>query len=91
MALHIHRQSRFNNHTAHNLYRILVTATSVMGVTKVRNIVPRVGLKPTSLAFWTSVQPFHHVGFPDVTTISMTIYLGSSLPERSVHATTLLI
>ena len=33
-------------------------------------IVPRAGLEPTALAFWASVLPLHHVGFPDVTTIS---------------------
>ena len=58
MAIHMHTQGRFNNHTAHSL----VTATSVTGVTKMGNIVPRAGLKPTSLAFWTSVLPLHHIG-----------------------------
>ena len=32
----------------------------VMGVMKVGNIVPRVGIEPTSLAFWASVSPLHH-------------------------------
>ena len=35
----------------------------VVGVTKRENIVPRVGLEPTSLAFQASVLPIHHVGF----------------------------
>ena len=34
----------------------------VVGVMNMENIVPRVGLKPTSLAIWASVLPFHHVG-----------------------------
>ena len=50
-ALHVHTQGRFNNHTAHCLYRIMVTVTSVMGVMKIRNTVPRAGLEPTYLAF----------------------------------------
>ena len=43
MALHIHTQGRFNNHKAHTLHRIMVTATSVVGVMEMGNIVPRVG------------------------------------------------
>ena len=41
-------QGRFRNHTAHSLYRIL-------GEMKMGNIMPRVGIEPTSLAFWVSV------------------------------------
>ena len=63
MALDIHIQSRFNNHTACRLYRILVMATSVVGVMKIRNIVPRAGNKPTSLAFRAGVLPLYHVGY----------------------------
>ena len=33
-----------------------------MGVMKIGNIVPRGGIKPTSLAFWASVLPLCHVG-----------------------------
>ena len=40
----------------------MVTATSVVGVMQMGNIVPRAGLEPTSLAFWASVLPLHHVG-----------------------------
>ena len=29
---------------------------------KIGNTVPRLGLEPTSLAFWASVLPLHHVG-----------------------------
>ena len=29
---------------------------------KVRNIVPRAGIKPASLVFWLSMLPLHHVG-----------------------------
>ena len=51
MALHIHTQGGSNNHTVQSLYWIMVTPTSVMGVMKMGNIVPRVRLQPTSLAF----------------------------------------
>ena len=60
MALYIHTQGRFNNHTSPSLYMIMVMATSVVGVTKMGNTVPRVGLKPISLAFQASV-PLHDV------------------------------
>ena len=40
---------------------IMVMATSAVGVMKMGNNVPRAGLKPTSLAFWASVLPLHHV------------------------------
>ena len=51
----------------------------VMGVTKTGNIVLREGLEPTSLAFQAIVLPLHHVGFSDVTTVTM-----PTLPQRSV-------
>ena len=60
-AIHIHTEGRFNKHTTHSLNKIMVTATSVMGVTKIENIVLRAGLKTTSLAFRTSVLRLHHV------------------------------
>ena len=41
MALHIYTQGMFNNRTSHSLYRIMVTATSVMGEMKMGKIVPR--------------------------------------------------
>ena len=88
VALHIHTQGRFKNHTAHSLYRIMVTATGVMGVMKVGNIVPRVGLKPTSPAFWVSVLPLHH-SLPDVTHTMPSLY--SSLPQRSVQTNTTVV
>ena len=53
----------------------------VVGVMKMGNTVPRVGLEPTSLAFWASVLPLHHVGFPDFTTIPTPTCLCSSLPQ----------
>ena len=62
MALHIHTQGRFNNHTVHSLYRIMVMTTSVIGVMKMENTVPRAGIKTTSMAFRASVLPLHHVG-----------------------------
>ena len=51
MALHIDTQGRFNNHAVRSLYRILVIVSSVMGMMKMENIVPRVRIAPTSLAF----------------------------------------
>ena len=60
MALHIHTQDSFNNHTAHSLYMIMVIAPSAMGVMKMGNTVHRAGTKPTSLSLWASV--LHLVG-----------------------------
>ena len=34
-----------------------------MGVMKMRNTLPRVGLEPTSLAFWASVLALHYIGY----------------------------
>ena len=62
IALHIHIKGRFNNHTVHGLYRIMVMANSVMGVMKMGNIVPSLGLETISLAFRVSVLPLHHLG-----------------------------
>ena len=39
-------------------------ATSVMGVMKMGNIVPRVGHEPTSLGFWATVLPLRHIYIP---------------------------
>ena len=54
----MHTQERFNNHKAHTLDMIMVMPTSVMGVMKMGNIVPRAGNETTSLAFWASVLPY---------------------------------
>ena len=43
--------------------------TSVTGVMKMGNIVPRAGIKATSLAFWASVLTITPCMFPDVTTM----------------------
>ena len=53
------------------------------------NIVARAGTEPTSLAFRARVLPLHRIGFPDVTAIPMPTCLCSSLPQRSVHTTTI--
>ena len=90
MALHIHTQGRFNNHTACSLYRIMVTAISVVGVMKMGNIGPRAWLEFRSLAFRASVL-LHHIGFPDITSIPTPTCLGNSFPQRSVQTTTLLL
>ena len=67
-----------------------------MHVMKMENIMPRAGIKPTSLTLWATVLPFHHllgVGrlrhwVGDVTSIPTPTCLCSSLPQRSVQATT---
>ena len=63
IAFNIHRptQGGFNSHTVHSLYRITIMTTSVEGVTKMGNIVPRAEIEPTSLAFQASVLPLYHV------------------------------
>ena len=63
----------------------------VMGVMKMGSTVPRAGLEPRSLAFRASVLPLHHIGFPDITTMPTPTCLCSSLHQRSVHTTTLLM
>ena len=63
-------------------------STSVMGVMKIGNTVPRVGLEPTSLAFWAIVLPLH---LPDVTAIPTSTCLCGSLPKMSVETTTIFI
>ena len=62
----------------------------VMGVMKIGNIVPRVGIEPTSLAFGPVCYPLHHVDFPNVTTIPTPTCLCISLPQRSVWTTELI-
>ena len=86
MALHIHTRGRFNNHIAHSLYRIMVTATSVVGVTKMGTTVPRMGIEPKSLSFWTSVLQLHDIGSL-MSPLYLTLCLFSSLPQRSGHTT----
>ena len=61
----------------------------IVGVMKMRNIVPRVGIKTHISGIPASMLPLHHIGFTDVTTIPTTICLCSSLPQRSVQTTTL--
>ena len=40
----------------------MVTVTSIVGVMKMGNTVPRAGIEPTSLAFRAYVPPLHHIG-----------------------------
>ena len=40
MASYVCTQGRFNNHTAHSLYRIMVMGISVVGMMKMGNVVP---------------------------------------------------
>ena len=44
-------QGKFNKHTTHSLYRIMITATCVVGDMKMGNIVPKAGIKHTNLSF----------------------------------------
>ena len=85
IALIIHTQGRFNNHTVCSLYRILVMEP-VSWVWWKWEILPRVGLEPSSLAFWASMLPCK---VPDVTTIPMPPCLCSSLLPKSVQTTTI--
>ena len=67
-------------------------ATSVVSVIKIGNIVPRVGIEPTSLTFRASALPLRHVGSPpDVTAIPIPTCLCSSLPQRSAQTATTII
>ena len=61
------------------LHGCMYVIVNVMSVMKMGNIVPRVGIKPTSLAFWTSVLLLHHIGFPDVTTVPTPVYAAPCL------------
>ena len=61
MALNIHIQGKFNNHTVCSLYRMLVTAP-MSWVWWKWEILPWVGIEPTSLAFRANVLPLHHIG-----------------------------
>ena len=87
LSLYIYKD-RFNNNTAHNLLRIMVRATSVVNVMKMRNIVPSAGIEPTSLAFQASVLTITPPRLPDVTTLPTATFLHCSLPERSGLTTT---
>ena len=58
---------------------------NVEGVMKMGNIVPRVGLKPTSPAFQASVLPFHHICSHMSPRYPRLPSLCSCLPERSVQ------
>ena len=51
MVLHLHTQSRLNNHTVCKLYRIMVMATSVIGLMQMGNIAPTIGIKHTFHSF----------------------------------------
>ena len=51
IALLIHTQGRFNNHTVCKLVQDHGRSSSVMGVMKMGNTAPKAGLKSTSPAF----------------------------------------
>ena len=67
----------------------VVNITSVVGVMKMGNIVPRVGLEPTSLAFRGQCAVITPCSLPAVTTIPMLTCVRSSLPQSLVLTTTL--
>ena len=54
-------QDRFNDGTVHSLCRIMVRATSVMGLMKMGNTVPRGGLECTFLVFRANALPLHQI------------------------------
>ena len=84
-AATLHTQGRLNNHAACSLYtNDPGYGTCVMGVMTIRNIVPRVGIKSTFLAFRTSVLTI--TTLPDETTVPMPTCVCSCLPERSMHS-----
>ena len=78
ISSHMHTQGRFNSHTPHNLYRVMVMATSIMGVMKRRNIVPRERIEMTSLAFQASVLIITPWRLLDVHTLPMPTCLHST-------------
>ena len=53
----------------------MVTATSVMGVMQLGNIVPRAGIEPTSRAFLASVLTIPQPTLPDITTQPVPAYI----------------
>ena len=69
-----------------------LSITVVMGLMKKGNIVPGAGIEPTPLAFQAGVLALHHI----VSLMSplfpwLPVCLCSSLPQRSVQNTTLIL
>ena len=87
--IHLHTQGRFNNHTEYSLYRIMVMTTSVVGLMKMGNIVPRAGTEPTSgiVGQCATIAPYMLL---DVSTVPTPTCLCSSLPQRAVQTTRIL-
>ena len=67
----------------------LPTQTTVVGMMKIGNIVPRAGIKYMSLTFWAIVLMVTPCRLPNVTTISTPACLCSSLPQWLVQTATL--
>ena len=59
-----------------------------MGVMTMGNNVPRSGLKPTFLAFWASMLPFHHIGSLTSLLYPCPHVYVALLHQRSVQSTT---
>ena len=81
---HTYTQGRFNTRTVHSLYRILVTVTMYWGWWKMEmgNILPRVGIEPTLVAFRVSVLTITPSSLPGVNILPTPTYYF--LPKRSV-------
>ena len=60
----------------------------ILGVMKMGNIAPRVGIKAASLAFWASMLTIKPARLPGVMTLSVSTCLCGFLPEISVQTTT---
>ena len=71
------------------LYTEGLIIDTVMGVMKMGNIVPRAGLKPTSLAFWASMLPLHQVGSLTALLYRRPPVYVALLPQGSVQTTIL--
>ena len=61
-----------------------------MGVMKMGNTLPRVGIEPTSLAFQASVLLLHHVGSLMSPICPCPPVYAAPLPQRPVQTTTIL-
>ena len=56
-----------------------------MGVVKMGNIVPRVGIEPTTFSFWASILTITPRRLPDITILPMPTYLCAFMLYKSVQ------
>ena len=66
-------------------------ATNAVGVTKMGNIVPRMGIEPTCLVFQVRVLTITPPRLPDITILPTSTRLCGSLLEMSVQTTTVIM